>query len=161
RIAHPLFGAPSGSPTYTGRIRYGTHPGASRERSRSMGHLFRGIRRLILAATLTLASLTGTTLLAPAAHASGGPSLPPMGQGGGVYVEGQGFTPGVPVRVEVLNSGLTIVGSKQYLTPKPGYYGGWFATVLPAGFTGGAWVAADQAGHSTTWAATTIYHDPY
>jgi hypothetical protein len=126
-----------------------------------MGHLVRGIRRLLLAATLALASLTGTALTAPAVHASVSPSLAVTGQGGGVYVQAVGFTSWVPVRIEVLNSTLTIVGSTQYLTPSSCYFGGCFATVLPAGFTGGAYVVADQAGWPTTWAKTTIYPDPY
>ena len=116
----------------------------------------------MLGVALALAGLTLTATAAPAALAAGGPSLSLTGQGGGVYVEGTGFTPGVPVRVEVLNSNLTTAGSIQYLTPKScyAYLGGCFATVLPAGFTGSAWVAADQAGWPTTWAQTTVYQDP-
>jgi hypothetical protein len=126
-----------------------------------MEPLLRRIRRLMLGVALALAGLTLTATAAPAAFATGGPSLSLTGQGGGVYVFGTGFTPGVPVRVEVLNSGLTIAGSPQYLTAQSCYFGGCFATVLPASFTGSAWVEADQAGWPTTWAQTTIYQDPY
>jgi len=126
-----------------------------------MAHLLLRIRRLIPVAALALAGFAGIATPAPAALAAGGPALSLIGQGGGVYVAGTGFTPGVSVRVEVLNSSLTAVGSTQYLTPRACYYGGCFETVLSAGFTGSAYVAADQAGQSTTWAQTTIYHDPY
>jgi len=128
-----------------------------------MAHLLHHLRRAILVAALALAGLAATAPAAPAAHAAGGPALSLTGQGGGVYVSGTGFTPGVPVQVEVLNSNLTTVGSVQTLTPKQcyAYLGGCFATVLPAGFTGAAWVAATQTGWPTTWAQTTIYQDPY
>jgi hypothetical protein len=125
-----------------------------------MAHLLRHLRRGILVVALVLAGLAATAPAAPAAHAAG-PSLYLIGQGGGVYVSGTGFTPGVTVRVEVLNSSLTTVGSIQNLTAQSCYYGGCFATVLPASFTGSAWVTADQAGWPTIWAQTTIYQDPY
>ena len=129
-----------------------------------MAHLIHHLRRGVLVAALALAGFAALAPAgAPAALASGGPSLSLTGQGGGVYVSGTGFTPGVPVQVEVLNSSMTTVGSIQSLTPQScyGYLGGCFATVLTAGFTGSAWVAADQAGWPTTWAQTTIYQDPY
>jgi hypothetical protein len=126
-----------------------------------MINLLGGLQRLILVAVLALASLAVSGLAAPAAHASG-PSLYLIGQGGGVYVSGQGFTPGVQLRVEVLNSTLTIVGSTQYLTPTACYYGGCFATVMTAtNFTGSAWIAVDQTGFSTVWGQTTVDQDPY
>jgi hypothetical protein len=128
-----------------------------------MAHLLHRLRRGILVAALALAGFAALAPAAPAAHATLGPSLSLTGQGGGVYVSGTGFTPGVTVRVEVMNSSMTTVGSIQNLTPQScyGYLGGCFATVLTAGFTGSAWVTADQAGSATIWAQTTIYQDPY
>jgi hypothetical protein len=125
-----------------------------------MESLLGRVRRLILVIGIALASLSIPSLAAPVAQA-GGPSLYVIGQGGGAYVSGSGFTPGVSARVEILNSSLTIVGSTQYLTPSSCYYGGCFATVLTASFTGAAYIAVDQAGFSTIWASTTVYHDPY
>src|SRR5262249_15181050 len=123
-------------------------------------HLFHHLRRGILVVALALAGLAALAPAAPAAHAAG-PSLYLIGQGGGVYVSGTSFTPGVQVRVEVLNSSMTTAGSVQNLTAQPCSSGGCSAPVLPAGFTGAAWVPAAQTGWPTTWAQTTIYQDPY
>jgi hypothetical protein len=126
-----------------------------------MESLFGRVRRLVLVVGIALASLAIPSLAAPVAQASG-PSLYVIGQGGGVYVQGSGFTPGVKVRLELANTTWTYFGPTNYVTPTSCYYGGCFQILLQwPGYLGTTAVIADQAGWPTTAADTTIFQDPY
>ncbi|HEY8286339.1 MAG TPA: hypothetical protein VIJ28_18280 [Chloroflexota bacterium] len=124
-----------------------------------MKRLIRDSKLVIVSAMLALGGLTFAAGPRLVAHAAPSGLLEVINQGGGVYVDGYAFTPGVQVRVEVLNSSLTQVLSTQYPTPNSV---GDFGTLLTTpGFTGSVQVAVDQAGSPTIWAQATVLHDPY
>jgi hypothetical protein len=105
--------------------------------------------------------------MAPLAASSAQASTPPpylsvTGEGGGVIVNGYYFTAGVSVRVEVLNSNLTSVVATRYLTAWQGSGSyGVFSVLVSTNYTGKVLVAADQAGHPTEWATTTVFPPPH
>jgi hypothetical protein len=109
--------------------------------------------------SVALAGLTVAPHALPAAQAAS-PALTATAQGGSVLVNGSGFTPGVPVRLVLLNSSLTLDLGIQSVTPLPN---GSFQILLVenTSYSGGASVAADQSGLPTTWAQTSIYPAPY
>jgi hypothetical protein len=124
-----------------------------------MKRLLRNSKLVLVSAALALGGLTFAASPRLAAHAAPTPFLEVINQGGGVYVDGYSFTPGVQLRVEVLNSGLTQVLSTQYPTPDSA---GEFGILMPTpGFTGSAQVMVDQAGFPTVGAQATVLHDPY
>ncbi|MBV9280108.1 MAG: hypothetical protein JOZ41_08515 [Chloroflexi bacterium] len=128
-----------------------------------MKKLLRSTRLIVLGSVLALASLTLATTAVPAAHASGSPYISVYGQGGGAQIYGWQFTEGVSARVELLDSGLTRTLAVQYITPwwNSTHAYGVFDLLLSTGYVGSAWVAVDQAGHSTVWAKTYIYSAPH
>ena len=115
--------------------------------------------KLVLAAGLALGGLGFAAGPGPAAHAATAGFLEVINQGGGVYVDGYAFTPGVQVRIEVLKPDLSATLSTEYVTPGAA---GEFGTLMPTpGYTGSAQVLVDQAGSPTVGAQATIFHDPY
>ncbi|HEY8286340.1 MAG TPA: hypothetical protein VIJ28_18285 [Chloroflexota bacterium] len=128
-----------------------------------MKRLLRNTKFAILSVLLALGSLTFAATATPAAHAATPAAyIDAYGQGGGVQVYGWQFTAGVPVRVEVLDSGLLHVLSVQYLTAWQGIGSyGVFDVLMSTSYSGNVWVVADQAGHPSAWAKTYVYPDPY
>jgi hypothetical protein len=69
-------------------------------------------RRLLLAVaplTLVLTTLSLDPSTTPAVQAASPPSITVDGQGGGVLIYGGAFTPGARVRVELLDTNLTVL----------------------------------------------------
>jgi hypothetical protein len=128
-----------------------------------MKQLLRNSRLVLLSVVLALGGLTFGTTTLPAAEASTPPAyIDAYGQGGGVQVYGWYFTPGVSVRLEVLDAGMLHVLSTQYLTAWPGSGSyGVFDALLNTTYSGDVWVVADQAGHPSAWYKTHIYPAPY
>lgn len=124
-----------------------------------MKYLLRNLKLAMVTMALALGGSMVATTAIPAAHAAS-PSLSLTGQGGSVFVEGTGFTPGVPVRLVLLSSNLTLDLGIHYVTPYPN---GTIEALLVenASYSGGVAVAADQSGWPTTWAQATIYPAPY
>jgi hypothetical protein len=91
------------------------------------------------------------------------PAPPPRhlwvnGQGGGVAVYTDNFTPGAVVRVELLDAGLrTVVGDDYLTTPATGA----FDVLMSTSYTGAVWVAADSPGAPTVWAKTYVFAAPH
>lgn len=115
-----------------------------------MNRLARTITRAALTMTLALVGL-GFAATAPAAHAGGG-SITTTGQGLGVYVQGTGFTDGLPVHVQVWSSSwwIRVVGSG---TSAPPIGSGSFSLLVPTtGYTGNVTVVAWQDGGPSTFA---------
>jgi hypothetical protein len=126
-------------------------------------NLIRNSKLILLSAVLAAGGLGFAATAAPAVHAATAPTISAYGQGGGAQVYGWNFTQGVTARVELLDSGLTHVLSTQYLSPwwNSTHAYGVFDTLLSTSYSGYAWVAVDQAGHSTVWTKTYIYPAPH
>jgi hypothetical protein len=107
---------------------------------------------------------TGAASGPTAAHAALAAPAPPQrhmwvnGQGGGVIVYADNFTPGAAVRVEVLDTGLQTVLAEDYLyTPSTGA----FDVLMSTSYTGAVWVTADSPGGPTVWARTHVFAAPH
>ena len=104
-------------------------------------------------------ALGGLTVAAQAALAPPPPRhVWAYGQGGGVIVYADNFTPGAVVRIEVLDAGLRTVLSERYLTTPS--TGAW-DVLMPVSYTGDVWVAADSPAGPTVWARTHVFPDPH
>jgi len=116
--------------------------------------------RLLLSAVSAAGALAGLAVAAAPAYAAG-PHITVAGGHCVIQIDGGGFNADATVRVEALTPGLSNVLATAYFQANwIGYLDDYTYLILPSGYAGNVWVAADGAPGPTAWARTEVSAAP-